>query len=169
MLFRSRISGFVGTALVEKLVQRHGIDEETKTHLKKSLRQNLERKEEAAASQDDKMRKEIHEAWKMGVIDETFVEEVTESGEKERLIECLSLLVNEPRTAVEKVFASRSAKAVTALTWSAGLPMRVAFKIQTMVMKLPADELLPARSGVDYPLAEDEMRWHLSYFGFTKK
>jgi hypothetical protein len=36
-----------------------------------------------------------------------------------------------------------------------------------MVVKLPADELLPARAGVAFPLSEDEMRWHLSYFGLT--
>jgi hypothetical protein len=34
-----------------------------------------------------------------------------------------------------------------------------------MLLKLHADELLPARAGVAFPLAEDEMRWHLSYFG----
>jgi hypothetical protein len=46
--------------------------------------------------------------------------------------------------------------------------MRISFKIQTMVVKLPADELLPARAGVAFPLSEDEMRWHLSYFGLTE-
>jgi len=35
--------------------------------------------------------------------------------------------------------------------------------------KLPADELLPARAGVAFPLSEDEMRWHLSYFGLPEK
>jgi hypothetical protein len=31
-------------------------------------------------------------------------------------------------------------------------------------MHLPAHELLPARGGTDFPLNEDEMRWHLAYF-----
>ena len=59
---------------------------------------------------------------------------------------------------------SRSAKPVTALVWHAGLSMRVAFKIQSFVMKLSAGELLPARAGVHFPMTEDEMRWHLGYF-----
>jgi hypothetical protein len=46
--------------------------------------------------------------------------------------------------------------------------MRISFKIKRMLLKLHADELLPARSGVAFPLSEDEMRWHLSYFGFAK-
>jgi hypothetical protein len=45
--------------------------------------------------------------------------------------------------------------------------MRVAFKIQVLVVKLKSGELLSAREGVAYPLSEDEMRWHLSYFGVT--
>jgi hypothetical protein len=42
--------------------------------------------------------------------------------------------------------------------------MRTAFKIQTLLLKLHSDELLPARAGVNFPLSEDEMRWHLGYF-----
>jgi hypothetical protein len=53
---------------------------------------------------------------------------------------------------------------VVALVWHAHLTMRVAFKIQTYVMKLPAHELLPARGGTNFPLSKEEMRWHLSYF-----
>jgi hypothetical protein len=43
--------------------------------------------------------------------------------------------------------------------------MRIAFKLQTFVMRLGAGELLPAREGVHFPLSEDEMLWHLHYFG----
>jgi hypothetical protein len=32
-------------------------------------------------------------------------------------------------------------------------------------MRLKGRDLLPARGGVDFPLTEDEMRWHLGYFG----
>jgi hypothetical protein len=32
-------------------------------------------------------------------------------------------------------------------------------------MRLKGGELLPARDGVDFPLSEDEMLWHLNYFG----
>ena len=42
--------------------------------------------------------------------------------------------------------------------------MRVAFKIQTGIMKLAGRDLLPARGGVGFPLTKEEMRWHLNYF-----
>jgi hypothetical protein len=65
---------------------------------------------------------------------------------------------------VRKILSTRSAKPITSLVWHAGLSMRVAFRIQSFIMKLMGSELLPARSGVDYPMTEDEMRWHLAYF-----
>jgi hypothetical protein len=78
-------------------------------------------------------------------------------------------LSNASRAVVEKVLSSRSAKAITSLVWKAGLSMRIAFKMQTMLLKMHADELLPARAGIGFPLSEDEMVWHLSYFGFPQK
>jgi hypothetical protein len=70
-----------------------------------------------------------------------------------------------PEDTVRRILQSGSAKPVTALVWRAKLSMRVAFKIQTFVMHLAPGELLPARDGVHFPLTEDEMRWHLNYFG----
>ena len=46
--------------------------------------------------------------------------------------------------------------------------MRIAFKIQRLIVKLRAEELLPARAGIAFPLSDDEMLWHLSYFGLTR-
>ena len=77
-------------------------------------------------------------------------------------------MTNAPRATIDKIMSTRSAKAITALTWKAGLAMRIAFKIQTMLLKLHADELLVARAGVAFPLSEEEMRWHLSYFEIPK-
>ena len=83
------------------------------------------------------------------------------------MILALAALAKVPEATVRKIFASRSAKPVTALVWHAKLSMRVAFKIQSFVMKLTAGELLPARAGVHFPMTEDEMRWHLGYFDVT--
>ena len=77
----------------------------------------------------------------------------------------LSLLAAIPAEIVQRILETNSAKPITALVWRAGLSMRAAFRIQTSLLHLPASELLPARDGVRFPLSDDEMRWHLSYFG----
>jgi hypothetical protein len=69
-----------------------------------------------------------------------------------------------PAANVRRILASGRAKPLVALVWRAKLSMRVAFKIQTFVMKLPAHALLPARGGVGFPLTPEEMSWQLSCF-----
>ena len=164
-----RIAGFVGAALLRELMEHSGLDEETVLHLKRCLRDRLDQDEEQAETKEDKARSAVLSARERGALDEHFVEEAVEAAQRDVVMESLALLANAQRSIVERMFSSRSSKAITALVWKAGLSMRIGFKIQTMLLKLPADELLPARSGVAFPLSEEEMRWHLSYFGFPKE
>jgi hypothetical protein len=162
-----RVAGFVAASLIEQIATRHDLDDETRAYLKRSLRARVEKDAvEALSSAEDKAHAEVMKAKESGKLDERFVESAMEAGNRDLVIEAFAVLVAMPRATIEKVFASRSAKAITAIAWQAGLSMRVAFKVQTAIAKLHADELLPARAGVAFPLTEDEMRWHLSYFGF---
>jgi hypothetical protein len=45
--------------------------------------------------------------------------------------------------------------------------MRVSVKIQGSVAHLRGDKLVAAREGIHFPLSEDEMTWHLGYFGIN--
>ena len=163
-----RVAGFVGAALVEQLSERHGLDDETQAHINRCLRQRLERDDEKSRSAADTTRADVMKVYETGALGEDYVERAVLAGQREVVFECIAVLAPAHRTTVDKIFASRSAKAITALCWKAGLSMRVAFKIQSAVAKLRADELLPARAGVAYPLTETEMEWHLSYFGLVK-
>jgi uncharacterized protein (DUF2336 family) len=164
-----RIMGFIGTSLLEHIATRHDLDEETRAHLKRALRASIEHDAENSAGAEDKVAAQVQAVKDAGKLDERYVEAAVEAGQRDQVLECLALLVNAPRSTVEKIFSSRSAKAITALVWKAGLPMRIGFKVQTIMLKLHADELLPARAGVAFPLSEEEMRWHLSYFGIGAK
>jgi uncharacterized protein (DUF2336 family) len=163
-----RIAGFVGVALLRELSERHGLDEEMVQYFKHCLRLRLESDDQSVETKEDKARAEVNAVRDEGKLNERYVEEAVEAGRKDVVIEALALLAQAERPVIEKIFFSRSAKTLTALAWKAGLTMRTSFKIQTMLLKLHADELLPARSGVAFPLSEEEMRWHLSYFGFGK-
>jgi uncharacterized protein (DUF2336 family) len=164
-----RIAGFVGAALIRELMEHSCVDEDCILHLKRCLRERLDHDEEEAETKEDKARAAVLAARDRGALDEHYVEEAVESGQRDIAMEALALLSDAQRSVIERIFSSRSSKAITALAWKAGLSMRIGFKIQTMLLKLPADELLPARAGVAFPLSEEEMRWHLSYFGFPKE
>jgi uncharacterized protein (DUF2336 family) len=163
-----RVAGFVGAALLEQLGERHGLDDETQAHLNRCLRLRLERDDEKVRSPLERIRAEVLKVHETGQLSEDYVDDAVMAGQRDVAIECLAVLAPAPRSTVERIFASRSAKAITALCWQAGLSMRVAFKIQTAIAKLHPDELLPARAGVAFPLSEKEMQWHLSYFGLSR-
>jgi uncharacterized protein (DUF2336 family) len=159
-----RLASFVSTELIEQLARLHHLDDETKQLLNRQVRARAD-EGELAPSAGDAAFAEVEAAAKAGRLDENFVEAAAEAGKREIVVLALSRLASVPDRTVRRILLTRSAKPVTALVWRAGLSMRAAFKIQRFVMKLPADELLPARNGIRFPLADDEMRWHLSYFG----
>ncbi len=159
-----RLASFVSTELIERLCSRHGLDEETKVHLNRQLRARYD-EQDHAPSRDTSAADEVEAAAKAGRLDDAFIESAAEEGKREAVVLALARLAKLQDSVVRRMLMTRSAKPITALVWRAGLSMRSAFKIQRFVMKLPADELLPARNGTFFPLAEEEMRWHLNYFG----
>jgi uncharacterized protein (DUF2336 family) len=159
-----RLASFVSTELIEQLARLHPLDDETKQLLNRQVRARAD-EGELAPSSSDAAAAEVEAAAKTGKLDEGFVEEAAETSRREIVVFSLARLARVPDRTVRRVLLTRSAKPITALVWRAGLSMRAAFKIQRFIMKLPADELLPARNGIRFPLTDDEMRWHLGYFG----
>jgi uncharacterized protein (DUF2336 family) len=159
-----RIANFVGAALIEMLARNHKLDAKTREHLNRQLRHRIESGDDVHRSEEEQAAGEIEVARRKGKLDDGFVDAAAEAGKREVVTLALSALANVSPETVRKILQFRSAKPVTALVWHAKLSMRVAFRIQRFVMKLPAAELLPARDGIRFPLSDDEMRWHLSYF-----
>jgi uncharacterized protein (DUF2336 family) len=158
-----RISAFVGSAIIERLAARHDLSAATRTHLNRQLRVRLEEKthtaEAAAAAVANVARAKADLT-----LDSDFVEDAALTGQRESVILALAELAQVPVANVRRILASGRAKPVVALAWRAKLSMRVAFKIQSFVMKLPGPALLPARGGVNFPLTPEEMNWQLSCF-----
>jgi len=161
-----RIATFVSASLIEQLAATHKLDNQTQTFLRRQMKERLAAGEVSGEeSGDGAPVSEVQARFRAGQLDDTYVIEAAEDGRREIVIAALALLGDVPSDMVHRILRSGLAKPATALVWRAGLSMRVAFKIQTFLLHLPARELLPAREGVHFPLSEEEMRWHLSYFG----
>jgi uncharacterized protein (DUF2336 family) len=158
-----RIAGFVGAAIIERLAARHDLAPATRTHLNRQLRLRLEEKTDTAATAAAAAG-HVAKAKADHALNGNFVEDAALAGHRESVILALSELARVPEASVRRILVSGRAKPLVALVWRAKLSMRVAFKIQTYVMKLPAHALLPARGGVGFPLTPEEMSWQLSCF-----
>lgn len=62
----------------------------------------------------------------------------------------------------DRILASQSGKAVTALVWKAGFSMRTAVAVQMRLARLPNDRVMNAKDGVDYPVGPEELTRHLA-------
>lgn len=169
-----RLSAFVTTALVRTLVARNNIDEKTQALLTKRLRerrrlaQDLRPGVELNSEESDALA-DVEMAARSGLLNDSFVARAIEERHRETVICALARLNNINDKVVRTLLEANSAKAITALVWKAGLNMRTAYNIQTTVMRLPADQLMSARDGTEFPMTEEEMRWHLSYVGLEKQ
>ena len=67
---------------------------------------------------------------------------------------------------VEGAFKMHKARPVVALSWKAGLSMRMALRLQQELALVPPKELIYPREGTDYPLTDEELRWQLEFMGF---
>lgn len=155
-----RIAGFVSATLIETLAQRHNLDPKTRSYLRQKVQDRLDGDGDLGTPAAV-----VAARHRDGKLDDRYLISAAQDGQRDIIIHALALLAGVPTDIVHKIFESRLAKPLTALVWRAGLSMRVAFKIQSLVLHLPSAELLPAREGVHFPLSEKEMRWHLSYFG----
>lgn len=64
---------------------------------------------------------------------------------------------------VEQAATLRSAKGLVALTWKAGLPMRVAVAMQALLAKVAPGAIITPGPGDSFPLAVEEMKWQLEF------
>lgn len=158
-----RLAAFVGTALLESLTARSGLDEDTRVFLNRRLRSRLKTDDGLDSSFVEAVQL-ISGAVNGGYLDAEFVERLAEGGNKDAVVVALGTLARVQPRIVRRILDSRSAKAIISLVWQSRLSMRVAFKIQAFVVRLPPHECLAARNGKDFPLSEDEMRWQLTYF-----
>lgn len=162
-----RIAGLVGSSIIERLAARNDLSESTRARLNRELRLRLAQEEDILDTEVDhhSAPADIVAAAKAeGRLDDWFVEQAAMRGQREMVVEALAALAQVDAATVRKILSSGQAKPVVSLIWHAHLSMRVAFKVQTFLLKMPSHEVLPARSGIAFPLPREEMRWHLSYF-----
>lgn len=157
-----RITSFVALALLRVLEERHDLPPEAAAEVRRAV---VRRIQEAGVDGDIGAGAEAAKTFEEGALDEDAVTGAIARGDRDYVAKALALKSGLAEAVVRKVLDSQSPKAVTALAWSAGLSMRTAIQIQLRIAKIPPKSVLNAKNGVDYPLSEEELRWHVDLFG----
>jgi len=146
-----RIAGFVASALIGQLAGRHGLPEDVQKELRQAVKQRLS---EPALPQPADRVKQLFDA---GQLDEEMLLAAVERAERSFVAPALALLSKLPANIVGRAIETRSARAITAICWKAGLSMRTAMRVQAKIGLISAKSMLNARGGTDFPLTDKEL------------
>ena len=65
----------------------------------------------------------------------------------------------------QEILEMNTAKPVVALSWKAGLSMRMALQLQKEIAHVQPKDILYPKGGADYPLSQDDLNWQLEFLG----
>jgi uncharacterized protein (DUF2336 family) len=154
---------FVDASLHKFILERTDFDKETRLEIedtvKRRMRFLVDDKGNRINPKDKLMA--LHKA---GKLDEAVMTDALALREYDFIQMGLALRAKLPVDTVKRMIETRSAKAVTALAWRAGMPMRYALDLQRELAKVPHTELLYPRNGVDFPLSTEEMDFQIGFF-----
>ncbi len=145
-----RLSEFVASALVEQLSKRSDLDAATSRHLQAVMAQRLEEGGGTAEPAG-------------GGLSEEELAKAVASGRRAKVISAIAVRTGYKDPTVHSILNSGSAKAVTALSWKAGLSMAFAEQLQLRLAYISDRDMLRAVRDT-YPLSEDDMVWQLGMF-----
>jgi len=160
-----RIATFVSAALFERLISKNSLDAETEAELRLSVRQRIESRDlpdpdNPRQPADDRAKKLM----KKGQLTDATLQQAIEDGDLALIPQALVILADVAIDKVKPILSSGSGKAVAGLVWKAGLEMQTAVMIQRRVAKVPPKNMLHGTDDGAYPLADDELEWHLASF-----
>ncbi len=160
-----RIAVFVSRALIDELTLNRDIDAETQKYLKTRTQARIETDDDNDMPTPGSIIVSIQRAFQKGVLNDDLVAKAASLQHKAAVILALSLKTGIPEAIVSRIIEAKSGKGITALCWRAGLAMRTALAIEIFVANVPLEARVLPRGGIDYPMDEKDLRWHLTYFG----
>lgn len=164
-----RIAGFVASSLVDQLMMRNDMDEDTAAILARRVRERVAAGEHESPQQAfDRLLAEVGALEAAGELDERVVDQAVDMGRRDFVVAALGVRAQLRPAAVRQILGCRLPKPVCALVWRAGFSMRLAVKIQRQLALIPPSNVLNARGGTHYPLTPDEMTWHLEFFSLDE-
>ncbi|MDR3515971.1 MAG: DUF2336 domain-containing protein [Azospirillaceae bacterium] len=160
---RAHLSGFVDRAIRSVLAQGRDMPDDLATEIVVTTQRRLRWLDEQRPDEPATMRAlRLHA---VGGLDETVIGDALAWADLDFVRAALGVLARVAPTVVDRIFATRDAKGVTALAWRAGLSMRCAMDLQLRGAKVSPRALLNARDGVDFPLTAQEMAVRLDFHG----
>lgn len=155
------IARFVTSALLDRLAERYGLDEESARRVREAVGERLS---PDGLNLDGLPDRRAEQAYTSQTLDDEGLMSALLKNDRRFVIHALALKSRLPTDIVRKMLNSGNPKAVVVLAWKAGFRMRTALQIQLRAARIPHKEALNPKNGVDYPFPEAELDEQLRFF-----
>jgi len=157
-----RLAEFVDHAVLTILREKQDLDQDTVHDVVHTARRRMDWAEAGEPGETSTAR--AQRLFQESDLTEEQISDALSWHEMAFVTRAIALRARVPEQTVANIFASQSPKSVTALTWRAGLSMRMAMQLQTRAANISPRQMLNARNGTDYPLTDVQMIWQLELF-----
>ena len=159
------LSDIIATELIAELAERADLDPAFTRELRQRLNLHLEPQpslQHRTPTMDEAVSL-AHAMAQQGQLTEASLLEAAQRGEARFCAALLAVAAEVPASVVDRACTLRSPKGLVSLIWKAGMSMRVATPLQSLLAKLPPESLLRAAPNDGFPLAVEEMRWQIEF------
>ena len=165
-----RLANFLADNLLDVLKQRQDLDAETLEAVKSVVHRRLgdDAPEGDGGDQDFLLTKApvgvAERLYKAGRLDPKVIERALNANDFGFVLAALVVRSDQPESVVKEIFSTHNVKGIVALAWKAKMSMKLAGLMQQRMARIAPTEMLEAVEGSEFPLADDEMNWHLEFF-----
>lgn len=161
------LASFAEAAAMQLLAKRGDYDEDTLQDISKAFKRRMDYAQ-TASKEDQTVVQRVAFLYSKGDLTEETISDALGMRDREFVIAALAQLARCPIQEVSHIFEMKAAKPIVALTWYAGLSMRIAFRFQQELGHVPPKELLYPKGGSEYPLSTEDLNWQLEFLGLKK-
>ncbi len=158
------LAEFVDASVRDLLFEREDFDEQMSEEIAAIFRRRLEYEigdDDGGEGVEERLNKVAQE----GGLNEETISDALAMRDKAFVNGAIARLIGTDVDKVVKVFEMKAPKAIVALSWKAGLSMRMALRLQKDIGHIQPKDLLYPKDGTDYPMSEDDLNWQLEFLG----
>ena len=158
------LAEFAEGAVRSLLLRRSDLDEETLAEVSDTFKRRLKYAKTLEKSKETAEERAIR-LHKKGKLTEETINDALAMRDHKFVMAAIATLCDCAIEDITHVFSMKAPKPVVAITWKAGLSMRIALRFQQELAHVPPRDLLYPKGGDKFSLTTDEMTWQLEFLG----
>lgn len=163
------LASFVEASVRDILLNREDFDEVESEEIAAIFRRRVDFAAEEDAQADIPVKDRLAKIMDDGNLHEDYVSDALAMRDYDLVVAMIAKMAGTSAMNAQKIIDMRAPKAITALAWRAGLPMRLALELQKTIGKVQPKEMLYPKGGTDYPLTEEELVWQVDFLGLKAR